>query len=553
MLRPQPLPPVPEETARVAKAALSAAHPYLRLADELGALFSDEGFADLFPTHGQPGLAPWRLALVTMLQFAEGLSDRQAMQQLRSRIDWKYVVRLELTHPGFDASVLSEFRTRLLAGKAEQRLLDTLLAWCRERQLLKAGGRQRTDSTHVLAAVRALNRLEVVAETMRHALDSLAVAAPSWLRTHAESAWAARYARRADEERLPEKAAARDALALAIGADGVALLRAIAAPEAPDWLRAVPAVETLRRVWVQNYAQDEAGLHWRSAEDIPPAARFISSPYDPDAHYATKRTMQWVGYKVHLTESCDDDLPPLVVHVETTHAPVADGDVTPTIHAALQERQLLPAEHVVDTGYLDAALLVSSRADYQVELVGPTRGDYHWQARERTGFAVEHFQIDWDHQHATCPEGHRSISWTPAVDRRTNHVIKIKFSGRDCGHCPSQAHCTRSNKKYPRRTITIRAREEFEALLAARQRVHTGEYKATYAKRAGCEGTLSRGVRRCHLRRTRYVGQERTHLGHVLIATGINFLRLGEWFAGTPRAKARSAPFATLMAGSPPV
>src|SRR5690242_14163568 len=112
MLRPQPLPPVPEETARVAKAALSADHPYLRLADEVGTLFSDEGFADLYPALGQPGLAPWRLALVTILQFAEGWSDRQAMQQLRSRIDWKYVVRLDLTHPGFDASVLSEFRTR---------------------------------------------------------------------------------------------------------------------------------------------------------------------------------------------------------------------------------------------------------------------------------------------------------------------------------------------------------------------------------------------------------------------------------------------------------
>ncbi len=138
------------------------------------------------------------------------------------------------------------------------------------------------------------------------------------------------------------------------------------------------------------------------------------------------------------------------------------------------------------------------------------------------------------------------------MDRRTNRVIKIKFSGRDCRRCPSRELCTRSQKQYPRRAITIRKREEFAALLAARQRVRTGEYAATYAKRAGCEGTRSRGVRRCRLRRTRYLGQERTHLGHVLTATGLNFVRLGEWFAGTPRARARSSPFATLMAGSAP-
>ncbi len=187
-----------------------------------------------------------------------------------------------------------------------------------------------------------------------------------------------------------------------------------------------------------------------------------------------------------------------------------------------------------------------------MDLVGPTRLDYHWQAQERTGFALEHVRIDRDKQRALCPEGHTSNSWTPAVDRRDNQVIKVKFPGRDCRRCPSRERCTRSMKQYPRRTITIRAREGFDALLAARQRVRTGEYARTYAKRAGCEGTLSRGVRRCRLRRTRYIGAERVHLGHVLAATGLNFVRLGEWLAGTPRAKARSSPFATLMARSAP-
>ena len=189
MLRPMPIEPVPPETARIARAAFAKGNRYLRLADELDTLFTDETFGTLFPTLGQPACPPWRLALVTILQFAEGLSDRQAAHAVRSRIDWKYVLRLDLTDPGFAASVLSEFRGRLLAGSAESLLLDRLLTWCRDRQLVKARGRQRTDSTHILAAVRALNRLEVVGETMRHALNTLTVVAPEWLRAVSPPEW----------------------------------------------------------------------------------------------------------------------------------------------------------------------------------------------------------------------------------------------------------------------------------------------------------------------------------------------------------------------------
>jgi len=227
------------------------------------------------------------------------------------------------------------------------------------------------------------------------------------------------------------------------------------------------------------------------------------------------------------------------------------------IHAALKDEQLLPQEHVVDTGYLDAALLVSSQQEYVVDLVGPTHLDDHRQAQERTGFALEHFPIDWDNWQRVpacgcCPEGHLSNRWTPAVDRRHNQVIKVKFSGRDCRRCPSRERCTRSVKHYPRRTITIRTREAFDALLVARQRVYSSADRTTDAKRASCEGTLSRGVRRCRLRRTCYIGEEHVHLGHVLAATGLNFVRLGEWLADTPCAKARRSPFATLMVGSVP-
>jgi predicted HicB family RNase H-like nuclease len=280
----------------------------------------------------------------------------------------------------------------------------------------------------------------------------------------------------------------------------------------------------------------------------PRAAQFISSPYDLDAHYARKHTTQWVGYKVHLTETCEDDGPHLITPVETTSGPVADGAATPKIHAALQQRGLLPATHIVDTGFLDAALLADSRVHYGVDLLGPTRLDYHWQAREGAGFDAQHFQIDWDRQHAICPGGKTSTGWTPAVDNRGNPVIKVKFSTKDCRRCDQITHCIRSTKRYPRRTLSIRPQPQYQALHAARQREATEGFQTTYARRAGIEGTLSRGMRNRRLRRTRYIGLARVHLGHILTAVGLNVLRLGEWFLQTARAKTRITPFARLMA-----
>jgi transposase len=177
-LRLQPFPPVPDDTARIAQAAFRRGNLYVLLRDRLGIVFADADFADLYPKLGQPAYAPWRLALVTLMQFREGLSDRQAAEAVRSRIDWKYLLALDLADAGFDFSVLCEFRARLLQHGATERLLARLLDAAREGGLLKARGWQRTDSTHVLAAVRDLNRLELLAETLRAALNAIAVAAP---------------------------------------------------------------------------------------------------------------------------------------------------------------------------------------------------------------------------------------------------------------------------------------------------------------------------------------------------------------------------------------
>ena len=186
MLRPQLTPPIPEATARAAHAIFRKGHRYLRLRDELGTIFDDQMFTNLFPKVGQPAEAPWRLALVTLVQFAEGLSDREASDAARERISLKYLLGLEIEDPGFDYSILSRFRERLVSGHAEALLLDALVDRCRELGLLRNRGKAQTDATHVLANVKLLNRLELVGKTLRAALNALAVVAPEWLKEIAE-------------------------------------------------------------------------------------------------------------------------------------------------------------------------------------------------------------------------------------------------------------------------------------------------------------------------------------------------------------------------------
>jgi len=208
---------------------------------------------------------------------------------VRGRIDWKYLLGLDLTDAGFDASVLSEFRARLIEHHSEHLLLETMLTLFGKKGWLKARGRQRTDSTHVLAKIRALNRVLCVWETMHAALNSLAIVAPEWLRAHSHSEWVERYGPRSEDSRSPVGEEARLAFAEEIGQQGRELLDALFDPSAPQWLRHVPAVDILRQVWVQNYQRTDDVVHWRSSEDIPPASRYIGSPYDEEAHSSREK------------------------------------------------------------------------------------------------------------------------------------------------------------------------------------------------------------------------------------------------------------------------
>jgi transposase len=484
------------------------------------------------------------------MQFAEGLSDRQAAEAVRARIDWKYALGLALDDSGFHYSVLCEFRTRLLDGSLDHLLLEALLAACRTHGLLRRRGRQRTDSTHVLGVLRLLNRLEQVAETMRAALDALAEAAPEWLLAHTPPAWFERYGRRVEEYRLPQGRDAREASARQVGEDGMRLLTDLAASETPPTLRDLPAVEVLRRTWVpwvQRYLVWEGQVRLREPKDQPPAADQLVSPYEDEARYATKRATSWVGYKVHVTETCDDDLPHLphlITDVGTTVAPASDVDQLDPIQERLASRQLPPAEQVVDTGYMRTSNLVASQREHQIDLVGPMYDDRQWQAKDPDGFDLAQFQIDWDARSVTCPNGQRSTGWSESRTARRRSQIHVQFAPASCAACPVRARCTRA-KAGPRH-LTLRPRAEHDALLAARQRQTTDAFKTQYAARAGIEGTLSQGVRAFGLRQARYRGLAKTHLQHVATATAMNLVRLADWLDHVPRATTRRSRFAAL-------
>jgi transposase len=222
---------------------------------------------------------------------------------------------------------------------------------------------------------------------------------------------------------------------------------------------------------------------------------------------------------------------------------MADDDALSAIHDDLNEKGLLPSRHLVDTGYVTAPRLFESQRDYHIDLYGPTRGDYRWQGRAAQGFAAQDFKLDWQRQQATCPAGHASLSWSPAIDRQSNAVIKIKFSVKQCRACPFHSQCTRA----ARRTITIRPDGQYQALQNARQRERTDTFRLSYARRAGIEATVSQGVRAFGLRRARYRGQAKTHLQHILTATAINLVRLFHWFQGDLREGTRQARFVRVL------
>ncbi|MGW0633890.1 transposase, partial [Streptomyces sp. NPDC002758] len=492
-MQPQPWPePAPEIAAaiRAMYRGKREAPLAVQVRDQFGELFPDAEFAGAFGQRGKPGWSPGRLALVTVLQKAGSLTDRQAADEVRENLAWKYALGLQLDDPGFDHTVLSEFRTRVVEHQLEERVLDLLLDALRARGLVAAGGRQRTDSTHIVAAVRDLNRLELVGECVRAALNALSAAAPDWVdEVLVVADWSRRYADRIDSWRLPTSKTKQDELALNYGKDGFTLLAALYAPTSPSWLRTLPAVQTLRQVLVQNYTRTTAGnghirVKRREREEdggdgLPPGPIRLASPYDIDTRWSAKRDMFWNGYKLHVSEICHGQdegdrpgSPNIITNVTTTASTLPDTKALEPIHQALQRRQLLPKRHYLDSGYPSAELIVGSAKTYGVALVTPVLLDTSRQAKAREGFAADDFTIDWPAQQATCPAGKTSATWNPVVQNGISKTV-VTFAALDCIPCPFNEQCTSARSN--RRQLSLQPRELTEAIRHARAQQRTDD------------------------------------------------------------------------------
>ncbi len=347
--------------------------------------------------------------------------------------------------------------------------------------------------------------------------------------------------------RLPKSAGEKHAWAEQIGRDGWHLLTWLAQPEAPPGLAQAAQVCCLETVWQQQYSIDPAHdpvVRWREKALLAPAAERVTSPHDPEARYSSKGSTEWVGYKLHVTETCDPERPHLVTHVETTLATEQDIDHLETIHDALAQRQLLPKQHLVDSGYVSSEQLVKSQTTYGIQLLGPVRPDVSWQAQSPHTHDARHFQIDWQMRQVRCPQGTTNSLVHEQTGIRGNPVVELTFLQRDCTVCPARSLCTRGVV----RVLTLLPQAEFEALQARRDEQHTESFRQVYALRSGVEGTISQAVNTYAARRTRYRGLAKTHLQHVATAVAINLECIWHWMNGIPLAKTRVSAFAALAA-----
>jgi transposase len=299
-------------------------------------------------------------------------------------------------------------------------------------------------------------------------------------------------------------------------------------------LLTLACVQTLKQVWERHYARSEVGeTLWRKEAELSRAATAIESPYDTEARHSSRHDLTWTGYKVHVSETCDADLPRLITNVHTTVATTQDVSCTKDIHQALSDKALLPSRHLVDAGYVDAELLVNSYEHHQIELFGPTRIGASWR-NNGGGYDQSQFVVDWEKKQVTCPEGKVAHAWSECRAKPYNDLrVRVRFARRDCNHCVSRPKCVRSQKGLPR-SLAFQPRAEYEALQAARGRITTEEGRLEYQKRAGVEGTLSQGIRRSDLRHGRYRGLSKTHLQHVATAAALNIVRVTAHLRAVP-------------------
>lgn len=511
--------PMPVEIATVGEALLRDDSPYRLVGDKLFTRLSDTDFADLYSSEGKPGISPVILAFVTVFQFMEKLPDRQAAEAVRIRLDWKYALHLPLTYTGFDYSVLSEFRNRLLVHEAEGRVFDQLVNEFRAWGLITARGRQRTDSIAMLTKVRHLSRLELVVETLRLAVEAMLKADRAWSERVIPPSWEARYGERFVMQRHPrEEWTTYDQQ---VGPDGQWLIERLVEADVPAEIQTLSEVHVLKTVWLQQFQETGAKIAYQPGTTYDGCAQ-IQTPHDPDARYSKKRVQEWVGGKVQVTETDDEDQPHLITDIAATCSSRTDYTALPEIQARLQERQCLPAQQYADSGYLSGPNLAHS-TDYGIDLIGPVFSVVSQQSKIPKGITTDQFEIDLENLQARCPGG-----FAAQPDFGWAGKIRFRFPVAICAKCALRPRCCTGKGG---RTLCVGL--TYPLLQAARQRQTTEAFKKDYHQhRSGVEGCLSSLVRGHGLRVSRYISHRKRHLQALFSGAAANLKRVAHWLAG---------------------
>ncbi len=509
---------VPADTAQVGRAILRPENTFRQIGDRFNDLFPDEvEFARLYEPTGRGAIPPLLLALVTVFQMLEKVPDRLAAELVVSRIDWKYALHLPLTYTGFHFGDLYAFRQRLLDHGQERLVFEQLLQRLKALGLIKRRGKMRTDATQILGVVEHLSQLELLTESVRLALRATTQIAPAWVAQYLPAAFCEAYELRQSDYGLSQAEVRRKLLKA--GQDGFWFLAQIE-QSAPAPVPTLAEVVTLRTVLAQQFP---AGPGGPPAERRPSGRGIIESPHEPQVRRAARRGGEgWVGYKTQVTETCDEELPHLVVDLDATDAVANDSPELPKIQARLEGQGTLPGEQYVDQAYVSGQRIAESQA-LGIALCGRPLGD----TGGPEGFRQSDFQIDEAAQQVVCPAGETAVVWSERASAEGEPAaIEVRFARATCQACRFFGRCTKSAQG---RTMQLHPYRQL--LVARRAEAQTESYREKLHLRAGIEGTISELVRGHGLRFARYRGLAKLRLQGLFTAVAVNLKRLTRWWA----------------------
>lgn len=507
---------IPLTTRELVEPILSADSVCRLLGEKGGEILGEGSLAGMYSHTGRGGINPVLLSFVLVLQFLENLSDRQAAEMARLRMDWKYALRQELTWSGFDYSSLCNFRKRLYAHGGEYALFEQVVSYLQGLGYLKSK-RQRTDATHVLGAVERLSRLELVWETLRLALGALINADAKWVIRQLPSAFVSHYSQKRGDYRL-SKAQAERAMADA-GRDGLWLLSHIEQNGDAQW-QDLAEILVLRQVLEQQFEQEdeEGGSGPKVKANIDAKGDVITSPHDPSVRYSRKGAeIEWRGHKAQVTETVDGDLP-IITDIGIHSAIEHDGLALPEIQERLEQRGLLPEKQYVDGAYCNGKTLQDSEQK-GLDL----RGFIGSYSRKPPGFRLEDFLIDLEKRRAVCPAGRLATLFNPSSQTDVDFLVRF---GKQCQNCYFKRLCTSEKRG---RSLEI---SPYHQLLTRRRReqASAGFVKEMHA-RARIESTICELTRKHGLRQSRYRGQHKVQLQALVTAAAVNLKRLASYLA----------------------